>query len=101
MQQSIFQLILKSKPYAIPTVFKHTIDMSREIYNFLIFNNNHSYQVKSNVSDQVFRSFVSYLINDEEPDITLENFNQYLELSQEFKLLNSLLADKKEFLVNI
>lgn len=75
MQQPKFQLILKSKQYTIPTMFKHIVDMPLDIFNYLIFNDNHSYQIKSNVSEQVFQSFLDYLINDNEPNITLGNYN--------------------------
>lgn len=76
MLQRTFLLILKSKSYTIPTIFPHILDMSPEVYNKIIFDQNHSYRVESNVSQQVFQSFVNYMINDEKPDVTIETFNQ-------------------------
>lgn len=103
--QHTFQLILKAKTFTIPTIFKHSVDISPDIYNYLIFNSDHSYHVKSNVSEEVFQSFLNYLINDEEPDINLDNINQYYEISQEFNLLQKIISAKihsfGEYFVNI
>ncbi|KAK8840225.1 hypothetical protein M9Y10_031170 [Tritrichomonas musculus] len=71
----------------------------------MIFNSDHSYHDKSNVSEEVFQSFLNYLINDEEPDINLDNVNQYYEISQEFNLLQEIISAKihsfGEYFVNI
>lgn len=105
MEKEIFQLLLDSKTFNVPSIFKHMLDISPKIVNILIFNKNHQYQVESKVSENVFQSFLKYLINDDIPDIQIDNFNEYLQLSKEFKILDDIIKAKSnefgEYFINL
>ena len=77
MTANCHKLILNSKAFEIPLVFKNIINISPEISNKLIINSDHQYTIKSNVSEEVLQSFINYLVNDEIPDIQIENYNEY------------------------
>lgn len=102
MENSTYQLLLKSKIYEIPMMFKHIVEIRHKITKVLIFSSSHQYQVESNVTDDIFQLFINYMINDELPDI---NINDFLQLSQEFGLLEEELKAKiaqlGEYLVNL
>lgn len=59
MEKETFQLLLDSKTFTVPSIFKHMLDISPKIVNILIFNKNHQYQVESKVSENVFQSFLN------------------------------------------
>lgn len=97
--------MLKNKVYEIPMMFKHIVEIPHKITKALIFNQSHQYQVESNVNDDIFQSFIDYMINDETPDININNINDFTQLSQEFGLLEEELKTKiaqlGEYLVNL
>lgn len=105
MQNDSFKLILRSKSFTIPSVFKNLVNISQTISRSLIFNSNHEYQVESNVSDEVFQSFIEYLVNDRLPEIEIETFDEFLQLSEEFQILREFIEEKRgqfgEYLVNL
>ena len=105
MQNYTYKLLLKNKVYEIPMMFKHIVEIPHKITKALIFNQSHQYQVESNVNDDIFQSFIDYMINDELPDINISNINDFLQLSQEFGLLEDDLKTKiaqlGEYLVNL
>ena len=84
-----FTLILQSKAFKIPSSFPHLRDVDENIYKQLISIN--QYEVKSLVSEDVFQSFINHWIKNEMPNIQIDNFEQYNQLSQEFDRMNNLL----------
>lgn len=105
MEKETFQLLLDSKTFNVPSIFKNMLEISPKIVNILIFNKNHQYQVESKVSENVFQSFLKYLINDDIPDIQIYNFNEYLQLSKEFQILDDIIKAKSdefgEYFINL
>ena len=105
MQNDTVKLILRSKSFPIPYIFRHLIDISAKISRSLIYNSNHEYQVESTVSDEVFLSFIDYLVNDKLPEIEIETFNEFFLLSEEFEILQDFVEEKRgqfgEYLVNL
>lgn len=96
MQQQTFYFILQKRSFTIESVFKHISNISPEISKNLIFEPNHSYQVISDVSEKVFEDFIEYLINDTIPNINLDNINEFINLSDEFKILGEIIDQKKD-----
>lgn len=91
------QFLLKGKFYGIIGRFKHFNDIKQNISNSLI-SGSFQYHVNSDVSEEVFQSFINYLEKDEIPDIQFNNINEYRQLSQEFGILSEKLDQKtKEF----
>lgn len=105
MQNETFQFTLRSKTYNVPLIYSRLADISPNISKSLIFGLNHQYHIESDVSDEVFQSFMQYLISDEIPDIQINNINEFSELSKEFHLLEEVIQNKKEefgeYLVNL
>lgn len=105
MQSNSFRLIFKSKVIRIPFKFIHLSDLPENILISLITVPNHQYQVKSNVCEEVFGSFIKYLVDNKLPDITINNINEYIELNSEFQLLSHIIEQKKEqlgeFMINL
>ena len=105
MQNETFQFTLRSKTYNAPLIYSRLADISPNISKSLIFGLNHQYHIESDVSDEVFQSFIQYLISDEIPDIQINNINEFSELSKEFHLLEEVIQNKKEefgeYLVNL
>ena len=94
--QPSFKLILRSKEFQIPSNVKYLRKIPDDIRNSLFFNPNNQYYVQSNVSEEVFQSFVDYWINNTLPDIRKDNISEYLQISQEFNLLKELIDSKME-----
>ncbi|KAK8887431.1 hypothetical protein M9Y10_038475 [Tritrichomonas musculus] len=94
--QNAFQICSNSKVFTIPSLFKHLLDISPDISNSLVFGQNHYYCLKSKVNENVFQSFIDYLVDDKIPDIDVFNFNEFMQLSQEFNILIEFLEDKKK-----
>ena len=90
-------LILNGKPYVIANL-RSLNKLKDDLYNTLVLN--HQYQVKSIVSEDVFQSFVDYLVNDTIPDIQKDNFHEYVLLNDEFEILSQIITDKEEELCN-
>ena len=95
-QHNTFELLLNYKSFPIQSKFDRLTKVSSNVYNQLIFNNPHQYIIESDVSENVLRSFINYWINEEMPTITIHNFYEYYNLSQEFGLLTEILEKKKE-----
>ena len=55
-QVNSFKLILGNKIYLIPSDFPFVTDLNLDIYSTL--QTNQQYEVESNVSQEVFRSFI-------------------------------------------
>lgn len=91
-----FKLIYNAKQIQIPTKFRLMTEISSDIYNFLIFTPQHQYEIKSKVTEEVLTSFIHYLVHEEVPEITIDNFYQYSELSAEFNILKDLIQQKKK-----
>lgn len=105
MEKDSFEFILKSGTFSVPSIFKHLVNIPTKISKSLVFDNQHQYKVESDVSEEVFQSFLNYLINDTLPDIQINNFNEFLQLNQEFQLLDDIIEEKKkqfgEYLINL
>ena len=97
MENCNFDLYLKEKVFHIPILFDSIVNINPNIYKSLIFK--HQYQVESNVDVSIFRCFIDYLVNKIQPEINLDNINDYLKLSEEFKFqpLLQLIQSTKEF----
>lgn len=87
--QRQFILILNSKSYFIPSQFPKLDDISANIYKDLI--DNQKYIVKSFVKEDVFESFIQYLIDNKKPDINFQNKHDFSLLSQEFNIMGNVL----------
>lgn len=93
--QTSFELRLNLKSFQIPSQFDRLTKVASKIYNCLVFNPSHQYYVESNVSENVFKSFLNYWIKEEIPNINISNFFEYHNLSQEFNLLTDMIEKKK------
>lgn len=102
MERTSFDLILKEKVFHIPIIFDNIVHIDPSIYKSLIFK--HQYIVESNVNESVFVFFIDYLVNQVQPVINSSNFNDYIQLSEEFKfeslyhLIQLTKESKKEYL---
>lgn len=97
MQSQVqLKLQFKYKKYEIPIIFKGLFDVEKNISLQLLYNPNHEYKVISNVSEEVFLTFISYWIDGNEPIITFENYFEYLQLNQEFGIMNDILDQARK-----
>ena len=82
--QNQFTLFGNSKQFKIPFHFENLvyINININIFNSLI--SNHQYHVNSIINDQTFQSFLDFLVNKKEPEITHDNIQDFSQLSQEF-----------------
>lgn len=105
MQCDSFLFLLRRKTFKVPLIFKHLTDISENISKILITSQNHQYEIQSNVSDDVFQSFIEYLVYSKHPDIQIDNIHEYIELSTEFNILQDIIENKKkefgEYLINL
>ena len=85
----MIKLILKSKEFSISSNFCYFNDINPEIYKSL--TTNHHYKVQSNVSEEVFQSFLDYWLTKKLPSIDDNNIHEYVELSEEFDLMKDLI----------
>ena len=95
---SVSKFILERNfiPTFIPGQF-HGIDMcSEQVYNDFAFSPNHTHYVSSNISDEVFQSLVYYMINGIPPQITKDNFVDYLKINDEFNLLKNFIKKTED-----
>lgn len=95
MDPKSFDFLLNYKSFSVPARNKNLIDFPQEIFDALVFNEEHKYEIKSKVSEEVLQSFINYLINGEIPKITITNFFEYSELSQEFNQLKEVIQAKQ------
>lgn len=107
MQPISLELIVKSKSYSLPFQFKGLFEIKTSIYYQLLVDPNHKYFVESNISEQNFQSFIDFLVNDKEPNITTYNYYDFLQLSQEFQytkleeLIQSIKKNWNKFELNL
>lgn len=88
-------LLLKNKEYEIPCQFKGLSDINQDIYTQLLFSPNHTYIVSSDVSEEIFQSFLDYWIQQKKPEINSKNVYEYLNLSDEFQIMQDLIKAAK------
>ena len=89
MQEDTLSLIFKSKIFTIPSRFRSLNDVKSDIYESLLANQ--KYEVKSNVSEEVFKSFINHWVNRETPDINQNNLFEYELLSEEFDRMRGII----------
>lgn len=94
-EQNKFTLFMNSKQFKIPFHFDNLVHIDLNIFNSLIVN--HHYHVNSITNEKIFQSFLDFLVNKKEPEITHDNIQDYLQLSQEFQFsaLEDLIQMKK------
>lgn len=95
-EQNSFALLLNYQVFKIPPKFNRLTNTSEKVYNSLIFNNPRQYNLESKVSAEVLKSFISYWIEGEIPNITIENFEEYSDLSEEFQLMQDIIENKRK-----
>lgn len=78
-------LIFNSKEYELPDQFKKLLDISKNIYRKLM-KGECKYEVKSKVSEEVFKSFVEYLIDGTDIEIHLDTIYELKQLAEEFEI---------------
>ena len=78
---------LNSTPYPVNNDFAVLSTINNDISTSLFQNQNHDYNVQSNVSAEVFQAFINFLfhVNTEAPNIPPQNIDQYYLLNQEFQ----------------
>lgn len=81
MSQS--KLILRSKAFDIPKRFKMMGSLSDDILNSLE-SEKHQYDVKSMVCEEIFQTFIQYLLTGKIPEIHIDNIFELSLLAQEF-----------------
>lgn len=84
-----FKLIFRSKTYSIPQNFPYLSDVNGQIYNTLLTTKR--YNVKSNVREDVFLSFINNWTSQEVPIFSIDNINDFEILSQEFDRMKNLI----------
>lgn len=94
-EKKSFLLYSNNKTFTIPTKFKVLADFPQNIYDTLIFSPQHKYEIKSNVSEEVLRAFINYLKTQHIPEITINNFFEFSELSQEFNQFKEIIQAKQ------
>ena len=94
MEEYDFKLILKNRTFTIPNNFGLLTDIDSIILEILI--NNRQYEVKSNVHEDVFQAFVSYLLKGILPSFCEKNISEFDLLSQEFDIMKNLIQIYKK-----
>lgn len=84
-----FFLNFNDEDFRIQHDSRYLFDINPEIFQELM--NTHYYKVKSNVSPDVFNSFIKYFINRQVPIINSENFFEFQELSNEFEIMKNII----------
>ncbi|KAK8883702.1 hypothetical protein M9Y10_042800 [Tritrichomonas musculus] len=84
-----FRFILRQHTFNILPNCLNSQRIGQNIYKTLITN--HQYEVKSNVSNEVFQSFIDYMVNNEIPDINARNASEFEKLSNEFDYMPSMM----------
>lgn len=82
-------MIFKTKKFKIPSKFRFLSWIDIQIYDILI--KNHKYDVKSDVSEEVFESFIEYWVHKKIPIFDENNISEYEKLSEEFDLMKDLI----------
>lgn len=81
--QNTFTLFMNSRQFKIPFHFENLVHINIDIFNSLIVS--HHYHVQSITDEQTFQSFLDFLVNKKEPEITSDNIPDYTQLSHEFQ----------------
>lgn len=90
-----FAFTLKNnKKFDLPKKMEILVKLPLPISNTLI--NFGKYFVQTEVEDDIFQSFLDYLLNEKEPLINFDNFYQYFLLCNEFPMISNFVF-KKEF----
>lgn len=89
MEKNYITFLLNSNTIKIPSDFNNLIDVNQDIYHILVTQ--HKYEVKSNVSDQIFQSFIDHWVNNRNPEINVNNISEYELLSQEFDRMQDII----------
>ncbi|KAK8835008.1 hypothetical protein M9Y10_020613 [Tritrichomonas musculus] len=92
--EHVIDLILNGKKHTIPSKFTRLAIVSDDVYYEIM--KDHKYVVHSNVTDDVFQSFINFWTNEEEPEIMIENVHEYDLLYREFGIIGDLLLKKRE-----
>ena len=86
MNKTEYLLYLKNKKYMIPKKKQIICVVSERVANDLLINN--QYFVFSDVSEEVFISFLEYWKDQSKtPNITPENLQEFEKISQEFEMM--------------
>ena len=99
-----FCLIFNDKSFPIPINFYHYQNISQNILQTLIHDQKHQYEVQTNVPEEIFQSFVDYLVNNTISGINIENFYLYFQLCEEFEISDLISRNRlgfSDYLINI
>ena len=88
-QRHDFILIFKSKIYQFPFDSPLIQDVDPNIFNLIFYEK--KYEIKSNVQEDTFLSFINYWFYRKVPIINDNNIDDYIMLSKEFDVMNSLI----------
>ncbi|KAK8876075.1 hypothetical protein M9Y10_006260 [Tritrichomonas musculus] len=77
-------IILNSKVFHIPSLFENFVKVKKEIFYSLTRTGR--YQIISNISEDIVQPFIDFWTNNEIPEITLSNYYDYCQLSDEFQI---------------
>lgn len=97
-KDDMFELILKDSVILIPSSFRSISDVNNDI--FAILTKDKKYYVKSNVSKDTFQIFLNHWIHKEIPRITINNYLELFQLSQEFNRMQDIVKLYKNFISN-
>lgn len=89
------KLILKTYEYMIPSQFRSLVDAIPSVQEAI--RDKHQYIVQSDVSDNVFKSFIDNWISRDAPNITDENIEEYYKLSEEFGVMKDVIELYRKF----
>ena len=79
-EQKTFKIKLNSIEKDIPQLALRKQGLSDAIFNAIFDDPKHEYHVKSDVSEEVLTSFIKYWVDDEIPNIDINNIREYIEL---------------------
>lgn len=82
-EEKCFNIILNSDILRVPCLFTNLVHINPNIFYSLI--NDHQYYVKSNISKQSLQSFIDFLVNGKDLNISSDNIEEYSQLNQEFQ----------------
>ena len=83
------KLIFRSKEFLLPSTLGSLLTIDEEIKSIL--QTKKRYEIKSDVSEKVFQSFINYLINNGIPEIDDSNILEYDKLSEEFNIMKNII----------
>lgn len=78
-------MILNSKEYELSDQLKKSLDISKTIY-LQLMKGECKYEVKSKVSEDVFKAFVEYLIEGTDIEIHFDTIYELKQLGKEFAI---------------